>query len=51
MSDTQTHYRLNGIGLCANRRQFKMTTERRLVSCKRCLDKLAKMYERVLRGG
>lgn len=50
MSDTQTHFKLNGIGLCANRRQFKMTTNRREVTCKRCLSKLAQIYERVLRG-
>lgn len=51
MSDTQTHYKLNGIGLCANRRRMKMTTDRRLTTCKACLKKLTKIYERVLRGG
>lgn len=46
---TQTHFRLNNAAICQNRRQFKTTTERAEVTCKRCLDKLAKMYERLLR--
>lgn len=51
MAETQLHFKLNGIGLCQNRASFKLTSDRREVTCQRCLRKLTQIYERVLRWG
>lgn len=45
------HFKLNGRPLCANRANFKTTTERRATTCEACRKKLREIYERPVRVG
>lgn len=45
------HFKLEGRPLCANRANFKTTTDRREVTCEKCKAKATQIYERVLRRG